>query len=301
MPDISFSKTYLHELRELYRQHEGKLITDVELSQRSDELKEIEAKQHEHIGRLLLMEHLGEAEKEIENEVKQESQQRQQEFEARERAKQIEQTQQLQKLQREQQLEVQRLRQIERKKLAAQNNFRGEVDDYINRLEADAQKWQTRYTQLQLVLLFFSTLTATMASVEVVPRLVVSISGFIAAIAGGILTTFKIQDRIYASRKAVAQVRQECQKYDYHIDEYANLNAERAFIRFSGIINEIQGQQMLQEVELWNPSKEESKEGQKIQSDVNQDQEEKVPNEIVPQVIPQEEKLSDNIVTDNEN
>jgi len=152
----------------------------------------------------------------------------------------------------------------------------------------------------ELVLLFFSTLTATMASVEVVPRLVVSISGFIAAIAGGILTTFKIQDRIYASRKAVAQVRQECQKYDYHIDEYANLNAERAFIRFSGIINEIQGQQMLQEVELWNPKKEESKEEQKIQSDIDQDQEEQVPQEIASPVIPQEGKLPDNVVTENE-
>ncbi len=101
---------------------------------------------------------------------------------------------------------------------------------------------------LQVTLLLFSAATATMASMDVIPRWVVSFTGFVATIAGGLLTTFKIQDRIYASRKAVAEVRLECQKYDRGIEEYKDMDTEKAFMKFSRGITEIQGQQMLQEV-----------------------------------------------------
>ena len=71
------------------------------------------------------------------------------------------------------------------------------------------------------------------------------------------------------------------------------MDAEGAFIIFSRSINEIQGQQMLQEVELWNPKKEESKEGKTTESDIQEDQEEKLPNEVSEETL-QEGKLSDN-------
>ena len=172
------------------------------------------------------------------------------------------------------------MRQEEIKRENERYSYRREIDNYINRLEGNAQKWQSWYTWLQIILLFFSASTATMAGIEGVPRWVVSVTGLVATIAGGLLATFKIQDRIYASRKAVAEVRLERQKYDYHIEEYKNTDAEGAFIKFSRSINEIQGQQMLQEVELWNPKKEESKEGKTTQSNIQEDQEEKEPNEV---------------------
>lgn len=130
------------------------------------------------------------------------------------------------------------------------------MDDYVNALENNAQRWQIRYTWLQIILLVFSAGTAAMASIDGVPRWIVSIAGLVATVAGGLLTTFKIQDRIYASRKAVTEVKLECQKYDYHIEEYKDINTEEeAFIRFSRNLSAIQGQEMLQEVELWNPKK----------------------------------------------
>ncbi len=181
-------------------------------------------------------------------------------------------------------------------------NYRGEIDNYINRLEGNAQKWHSWYTLLQIILLVFSASTATMAGIDGVPRWIVSSTGVIATIAGGLLATFKIQDRIYASRKAVAEVRLELQKYDYHIEEYKNMDAEGAFIKFSRSINEIQGQQMLQEVELWNPKKEESKEGITTQSIIQEDQEEKEPNDIIkePNDIISDETLQGGKLSDNE-
>jgi hypothetical protein len=120
------------------------------------------------------------------------------------------------------------------------------VDIYLKRLEENARTLQIWYTWLQLALLISSAVTAAMASVDIVPRWAVSISGVIAAIAGGAITTFKIQDRIYANRKAVAEIQLECQKYDYQIDE-------QRFLKFSRNINLIRGEQMLQEVEFWKP------------------------------------------------
>ena len=49
MSDVPFSKKYLHDLKALYREHEEKRITDEELSQRSDELREREAKFEEDL------------------------------------------------------------------------------------------------------------------------------------------------------------------------------------------------------------------------------------------------------------
>ena len=71
------------------------------------------------------------------------------------------------------------------------------------------------------------------------------------------------------------------------------MDTEGAFIRFSRNINEIQGQQMLQEVELWKPKDEEKKEGKTTQNNIQEDQEEIEPDEISEGAL-QEGKLSDN-------
>ena len=257
MSDIPVSKKYIHDLKKLYTEHEEKRITDEEFSQRSDELKEREAKSLESMGHILLVRELSDIEKEVADETKKDSQQNEQALAAKNRAEQLEQDRQRQKQLLEQQAEEQKLRREKIKKENERNNYRNEMDNYVNRLEANAQRWQSRYTWLQIILLVFSAGTATMASIEGVPRWMVSLVGLIATIAGGLLTTFKIQDRIYASRKAVVEVKLECQKYDYHIEEYHDTNTEEeAFIKFSRNLNAIQGQEMLQEVELWNPKKE---------------------------------------------
>jgi len=278
MPDIPISKTYLHDLKKLYSEHEKKSITDEEFSQRSDELREREAKSHDPaVGRILLMEKLGDAEKEIADEVKKEFQRQQAEY-----------ARQLQQQQQEEQDEELRSLQEQMKRTRERYNYRRKIDNYINRLEGDVHNWQVRYTWLQIILLIFSATTAGIAGIDGVPRGVVAFTGIIATIAGGLLTTFKIQDRIYASRKAVAEMRLECQKYDYHIEEYKNTNIEDAYLRFSKYISEIQGQQMLQEVEFWNPKKETDKEEKTIQKD----QQDKGLNEISEKTS-QEGKLSD--------
>jgi hypothetical protein len=292
MPDITLSKKYLHELKALHTEYQEKRITDEEFSQRIDELREQEAKLHEPMGRVLLMQQLENAEKEIEHEVEEELQQKRREREAEEREKRVEHTRQIQKQQRERETEAQKALQERRRREIERDSYRNAIDDYVNRLEDKARRRQNWYNVLQIVLLVFSAGTATMASMEVVPRWVVSITGLVATIAGGLLTTFKIQERIYANRKAVAEVRLETQKYDYHIDEYKNMDTEGAFIKFSRSITAIQGQEMLQEVEFWNPRKEEKKEEKITQTNLQEDKKDEESDEI-PEKLPQEEKLSD--------
>ena len=190
--------------------------------------------------------------------------------------------------------------QEQRRKERERDNYRNETNSYINRLEANAQKWQHWYTWLQILLLVFSALTATMAGIDGVPRLLVSCTGLIATIAGSFLTTFKIQERIYASRKAIAEVRVECQKYDYHIEEYKDMNTDDAYIKFSKSINLIQSQQMLQDVELWNPKKEEQKAEKSSENNIQEGQGEKESNETL-EKISQLGKLSDEASEDQRN
>ena len=266
MPDITPSKTHLHNLKVLQTEYLEHHITNEEYSQRLDDLNEQEAKSHESLGPVLVRQELARVEKESELKVKEELEQERQKHEAKERAKRFEERrqrqieEQIRKNQENSELEEQNRKNVERVK------FRIDINNYINRMENTAGQWQNWFNILQIVLLTFSAATATMASMEVVPRWVISFTGFIATIAGGLLTTFKIQERIYASRKAAAEVKLETQKYDYHIEEYATLNPEPAYIKFSRNITVIQGQEMLQEVEFWNPRKEEKKEEKPAQA-----------------------------------
>jgi ABC-type multidrug transport system fused ATPase/permease subunit len=257
MADIPFSKKYLHDLKRLHIEHEEKRIMDEEFSQRVDELRDKEAQTNEALARLLLLQKLEEAEKEVEIEVKTEFQLKKQALIAKDREQQAEQDRQRQKELREQLEKEEESRRENIKKENDRIKYRKEIDNYINQLEDNAKKWQNWYIRLQILLLFFSALTATVASIDGIPRWMVSSSGFIATIAGGLLTTFKMQDRIYANRKAIAEVKLECQKYDNHIEEYnsTNITDEEAFVKFSRNLISIQGQEMLQEVELWNPKK----------------------------------------------
>lgn len=142
--------------------------------------------------------------------------------------------------------------------------FREITEGDIHKRDASTRRLQQQYNTLQIILLIFSAVTATMAGIDGVARAWVAVTGVIATIAGSLLTTFKIQDRIYANHKAAAELRLECQKYDYRIEDYKDVSVENAFIRFSRAVNIIQGEQMLQEVELWNP-KPKSNEDKKAQ------------------------------------
>jgi hypothetical protein len=146
MSDIPLSKKYLHDLKQLYTEREAGLITDEELSHRSDELRGREATVNEPMGRVLLLQMLKDAEKEIETEVKREYQQKNQELETRDRAKQAELALQLQKQKRAQQTEKQKVRQEQLKRKNERSNYRSEIDNYVNRLEGNAQNWQNWYT-----------------------------------------------------------------------------------------------------------------------------------------------------------
>jgi hypothetical protein len=70
----------------------------------------------------------------------------------------------------------------------------------------------------------------------------------------------QLQDKIYASRKALADLRLECQKYDYCLEDYQDRrdNPEGAYLRFSKKVTAIQAEQMLSEVEPLNPRKQET-------------------------------------------
>jgi Protein of unknown function (DUF4231) len=289
MSEVPVSKQYRHTVSELYRDRWENRITEQELNQRLDELGTEEVKNLEHLGPLLIKQVLESVEKDISEDQKKafeekarleklaQNQQRQKELtEQRERekkawAEQKAKERKEQEEQKKQELEQQRQ---EQERLS----FREETERHVFERDLSAKKIQRHYNILQVILLTFSAVTATMAGIDGIARWIVAITGLIATVAGGLLTTFKLQDRIYANHKAVAELRLECQKYDYHIDEYKDIGVAEAFIKFSRAVNLIQGEQMLQEVELWNPKRDERKKTRlEIQAD-QQEESEKAQN-----------------------
>lgn len=303
MPEVIVSNQYRHIVSELHKAHLEKRITAQEFSQRMDEASEEEAKKQEHLGPSLVRQALENVEKNISDEQKRA-------FEAKVQEERLAQKQLRQKEEYEQrvrdkkvwderkaterkQQEEQRMLELEQENKEKEHlSFRKVTGSTITERDESAKKLQRQYNILQIILLVFSAVTATMAGIDGIARGLVAFTGVIATIAGGMLTTFKIQDRIYANHKAVAELRLECQKYDYHIEEYKNISAEEAFIKFSRAINIIQGEQMLQEVELWNPKR---GEGKKNQQDMKADKQEEKASEKLEDVEIPEEKMSGDI------
>jgi len=269
MAENPFSKKFLHDMRELHLAYRAKAISEEEFCQRVDELKQKEAALQQPLAQVLLQEKLQEAEKALIQEIQQEEARKRKELEAVEKEKRKEEyLRQIQiklKERKEEEEKIKRINEIYR--------YRDDIDAYTDRLERNAQSWQSRYTWLQIFLLTFSAGTTALAGIEGVPRWIVAVTGLVATISGGLLTTFKVQDRIYASRKAIAAVKLECQKYDRRIEEYEGLDPDAAYIKLSRAITAIQGEQMLQEVELWKPRKEEKEEREDRDDKVKEDEE----------------------------
>lgn len=136
-------------------------------------------------------------------------------------------------------------------------SFRKSVDRDIYRRENGTSAWHIRLNWAQILLIMFTTATASMAGFNDIPRAAGVIVGFAAATLESILSSFQLQDRIYSSRKALADLRPECHMYDHRIDEYEDRNEhpEKASLLFRKNVTAIQGKQMFHEVELLNPNK----------------------------------------------
>src|SRR5450631_1246795 len=229
MPDIPVSKQYRSVVSELYKDRLENRITEQELSQRLDEAIEEEAKRQEHLGPSLVRQALEDAEKDISEDQKKAFEEKiQQEKIARNQQRQHELDEKNELLRKERNAQREKERKEREEKLAQEveqetkeqerRSFRKIAGKSIIECDESATRLQQQYNNAQIILLFFSTATATMAAIDGVPRWFVAITGAIASLAGGWLSLFKVQDRIYAFRKAVAELRMECQKYDYHIE-----------------------------------------------------------------------------------
>lgn len=262
MFEAQFSSQYYYAVSELEKDRLEKRITEREYHQRRDELNEEEVKRQEHLGPVFIKQALEDVEKTI-------SENQRKAFEAKMQREKLAQDQQNRKAQNEQKAKERREQEEQIKQEIEQErkeqeriSFREMTEKNISERDASAKRLQRQYNILQIILLVFSTITATLAGIDGVARGFVAATGVMATLAGGLLTTFKLQDRIYANHKAVSELRLECQKYDYHIDDYKDISPEKAFIKFSRAVNLVQGEQMLQEVELWNPKKDERKNAQ---------------------------------------
>src|SRR5258708_33200780 len=99
-----------------------------------------------------------------------------------------------------------------------------------------------------------------MVGLDVFPRWIVAFFSAAAAIATGLLSTFKIRERNYSYYQAVSSMETECHNYDQRIDRYADLDEDLAFRRFSSRISEIKQQYASQELAFWKAEEKSARE-----------------------------------------
>lgn len=275
MADVPVSRKFLFDLDELYTKRKAKEITEEEFSIQRDALVAQEAKSQEAIGPVLIAKELERIEAGVENTVSQKFQQEEQEENERLTREKYARIAEKQRIEKEERDKQDRIRQENQRKLNNRIEFRESINGYVDEVEHTANQWQRRFNWLQVILIILTTATASMAGFNGVSRGYVVIVGFAAAALGGILSFFQLQDKIYSSRKALADLHLECQMYDHYIDEYKNRLAdpEGAYLVFSKKVTAIKAQHMLREVELLNPRKKDISTG--TDEDTKPDQEKK--------------------------
>ena len=255
MADISVSRKFLYDMSELYTKRKKHEITEEDFSIQRDALLEQEAKSQKTLGPMLITKELETIEADVANTVDQMFQveeQEESERETRERAAKNAEKNRIEKEEKDKQATIEA---ENKRRIHDRDHFRLEITAYASDLESETNRWQRRFNWLQIALIIITTATASMAGVDGIPRGYVVIVGFTAASLGGILSYFQLQDKIYSSRKALADLHLECQMYDHCIEDYKNRygDPEGAYLIFSKKITAIQAQQMLHEVELLKP------------------------------------------------
>ena len=259
MSELPVSRTFRYELEDLYTKRRNKEITEEDFSVQRDALLAQEAKSHEAMGPLLVVKELEGIESDVVNTVNQRFQKEAEEENARATREQLAKIAEQKRIEREEQEKQKAIENENRQRIDERNKFRTSINDYIERQEWNTNRWQRWGNWLQILLIVITTATASLAGFSDIPRGYVVGVGFTAAALGGILSYFQLQDKIYGSRKALASLRLECQKYDYCLDDYQDrrTDSEAAYLRFSKKVTEIQAEYMLYEVELLNPRKQE--------------------------------------------
>jgi ABC-type multidrug transport system fused ATPase/permease subunit len=257
MPELPISRTFRYELEDLYTKRRNKEITEEEFSVQRDALIAQQAKSHEAMGPLLIVKELEGVESDVVNTVNQKFKKKEEEENAQAIRERLAREAEKKRIEREELAKQKAIEDENQRKIDERNKFRASIDEYSERQERNTNRWQRWCNWLQIFLIILTTATASLAGFSDVPRIYVVIAGFFAAALGGILSYFQLQDKIYGSRKALANLRLECQKYDYCLDDYEDrrTNPEAAYLRFSKKVTEIQAEQMLYEVELLNPRK----------------------------------------------
>lgn len=260
MSEVPVSHKFLYDLGELYTKRKTKEITEEEFSIQRDILIAQEAKSQETMGPLLITKQLEAMEADVASTVSKKFQEEEQEESARAARERFAKIAERNRIQREEKAKQDAIEAENKKRLADQNRFRSAIDAYIYDLEDKANRWQILFNWLQIIAILLTTATAVLVNNDSFPRGYVAMVGYAAAALGAILSFLKLQDKIYSSRKALADLRLECQMYDHCIDEYKNRHddAEGAYLTFSKKVTIIQATQMLQEVELLNPKKRET-------------------------------------------
>ena len=276
MPELPVPRKFLYDLDELYTKRKTKEITEEEFSIQRDVLLAQEAKSHEAMGQTLIVKELESIESSVANTVNQRFQKEEQEESERATRDRFAKLAEQKRIEREEQEKQKAIEAENNRKIMERNMFRSDLDGYIDQCEQDANRWQIRCNWLQIIAIVLTTATASMAGVDGISRIYVVIVGFAAAALGGILSYLQLQDKIYTSRKATANLRLECQKYDYCLEDYQDCrdDPEGAYLRFSKKVTVIQAEQMLYEVELLNPKRQETTSATKREPQIDMKKEE---------------------------
>jgi ABC-type multidrug transport system fused ATPase/permease subunit len=250
MSELPVSRKFRYDMDELYTKLRTKEISEEDFSLQRDALLAQEAKSHETMGPILITKQLEAVEADVATTVNKKFAREAQEESDRAARERFAREAEKRRIQREEKAKQDAIEAENNKRVEDRKSFRSAIDVYIYTLEHDTNLWQRRFNRLQIALIVITTATASMAGFDGIPRGYVVIVGFAAASLGGILSYFQLQDKIYSSRKALADLHLECQMYDHCINEYKNRydDPEEAHLIFSKKVTTIQANQMLHEV-----------------------------------------------------
>ena len=157
MPELPVSRKFLYDLDELYTKRRTKEITEEEFSIQRDALLAQEAKSHETMGPVLIAKQLEAVESGVATTVNKKFQEEEQEESERAARERFAREAERRRVQREEKARQDAIEAENKKRIEDRDLFRSAVDAYISDLESKANRGQTWFHWLQILLILLQT------------------------------------------------------------------------------------------------------------------------------------------------
>jgi hypothetical protein len=141
--------------------------------------------------------------------------------------------------------------------LAQQKRYRNDVEDVVDQLRSDANRYRKVHNRLQSVIIIGSVLTSAITTASVSfseVRWAAVIMSAIVGLAAGFIGYFKYRERSYNLQQTADAIEREYESVELRVGRYFDKSTEEAYALFAEVVERLRDEQNKRQQQLDQPA-----------------------------------------------